>query len=457
MTSYMKMAARRHWVPAFAGTTEGERDAAAVVPAKAGTQRLSSTRHLAHVLLAAALVTTAACDSLLEVENPGRVPAEALADPALAPVMQAAALQTAQCGIVEFAATAGMLSGEYWSANGFVNNHPWEWRGVVEIKSNPGSCNNGRGTTSMGFYTPLQQARFQLDDQAKRLEGFTDAEVPNRQRMLAEAAAYSGYTYTLLGEGMCEMAIDNGPKMTSAQVWAIAEQRFTSAITIATAISDASLRNMATVGRARVRLDLKNLPGAAADAALVPAGFVRNAEFSETTPTRENRIYNLTIRNDYLSVAPDYRTLTVNGVADPRVPVVDMKRVGPDNNTAVWQQRKFTGSGAVAFPIASYAEAQLILAEAVGGQEAIDAMNRVRALSNIAPMAAPPPGTDITALVIEERRRQLFSQGHRYVDMLRKNLPFQTGVNRKGQTYSNLTCVPLPDVETRNNPNFKTG
>jgi hypothetical protein len=431
-----------------------------IAPA-AGASSCRSHR-LARALAAAALVIAAACDSLLEVENPGRVPEEALSDPALAPVMQAAALQTAQCAFVEFAATAGMLSGEYWSANGFVNNHPWEWRGVVEIKSNPGSCNNGRATTSMGFYTPLQQARFQLDDQTRRLGEFTDAQVPNRQRMLAEAAAYAGYTYTLLGEGMCEMAIDNGPRMTSAQVWAIAEQRFTTAITIATAINDASLRNMATVGRARTRLDLKNLPGAATDAALVPAGFVRNAEFSETTPTRENRIYNLTIRSDNLSVAPDYRGLTVNGVPDPRVKVTDMKRLGPDNNTAIWQQQKFIGSGAVGFPIASYAEAQLILAEASGGQAAIDAINRVRALSNppIAPMATPPAGTDITALVIEERRRQLFSEGHRYVDMLRKNLPFQkgvNGVNRKGQTYSDLTCVPLPDVETRNNPNFKSG
>ena len=415
------------------------------------------TSYIARTLLAGVLLAALACDSLLEVENPGRVPAEALGDPALAPVMQAAALQTAQCAYVEFAATAGMLSGEYWSANGFVNNHPWEWRGIVEIKSNPGSCNNGRATTSMGFYTPLQQARFQLDDQTQRLNGFTDAEVPNRQRMLAEAAAYSGYTYTLLGEGMCEMAIDNGPKMTSAQVWAIAEQRFTSAITLATTINDASLRNMATVGRARVRLDLKNLQGAAADAALVPSGFVRNAEFSETTPTRENRIYNLTIRSDNLSVAPAYRNLTVNGVPDPRVKVNDMRRIGPDNSTPIWQQQKFIGSGAVNFPIASYAEAQLILAEAVGGQAAIDAMNRVRALSGIAPMQAPPAGTDVTDLVIEERRRQLFSEGHRYVDMLRKGLPFQTGVNRKGQTYSNLTCVPLPDVETRNNPNFKSG
>jgi len=57
--------------------------------------------------------------------------------------------------------------------------------------------------------------------------------------------------------------------------------------------------------------------------------------------------------------------------------------------------------------------------------------------------------------VLEELRRQLFSEGQRYVDMLRYNLPFTKGVNRKGQTYSDLTRVPLPDVETRNNPNFQ--
>jgi starch-binding outer membrane protein, SusD/RagB family len=76
------------------------------------------------------------------------------------------------------------------------------------------------------------------------------------------------------------MAIDNGPALTRADVLAIAEKRFTSAIALATTAGDASLKNMATVGRARVRLDLGNMPGAAADAALVPAGFVRNAEYS---------------------------------------------------------------------------------------------------------------------------------------------------------------------------------
>jgi hypothetical protein len=38
--------------------------------------------------------------------------------------------------------------------------------------------------------------------------------------------------------------------------------------------------------------------------------------------------------------------------------------------------------------------------------------------------------------------------------MLRLNIPFPTGVNHKGQSYGDITCLPLPDVETQNNPNI---
>lgn len=407
--------------------------------------------------LVLSLAALGACNSLLEVEVPGRVTADALTDPGLVPILHAAALQSAQCAYAQYVATGGMLAGEYISSNGFVDNHPWEWRGIVEIQNAPGSCPAGRNATSMGYYTPAQQARFQLEDQIVRLTSFTDAQVPNRQLLLAEANAYAGYMYTILAEGMCEMTIDKGPKLTPAEVFAIADQKFTAAIAAATTANNASVLNMARVGRARTRLDLGNLQGAAADASLVPAGFVRNAEFSETVTNRENRLFNLTVRNDFLSVHPDYRGLTVNGAPDPRVRVNDMRRIGPDNATPIWQQQKFTGSGAAPIPMASYAEAQLIVAEASAGQAAIDAMNRVRALSNIAPLPAFAAGTDVATLVLEERRRQLFSEGHRYNDMLRKRIPFQmgtNGVNRKGQVFSNMTCIPLPFVETRNNPNF---
>jgi len=411
-----------------------------------------------------ALVGIGACNSLLEVDNPGSVPAESLSDPALVPALAAAALQTLQCGVIQYAATAAMLSGEYLNANGFVDNHPWEWRGVVEIKGAPGSCNYGRGTTAMGFYTPLQQARFQLDDAFNRLDKFTDAEVPNRALLMAQMRAYAGYAILLLGEGMCEMTMDNGPKMTREQVWAAAEERFTDAITRATAVNDASILNMARVGRARARLNLKKLTEAAADANAVPTGFVRNAEFTEGgAAQRENRIYNLTIRNDFLSVSVPYRNLTVNGVAgnvpDPRVKVRDAAKRANDGITPLFQQQKFIAqTGGTPHPIASWNEAQLIYAEAVGGQQGFDAINRVRTANGVPVLTGPvPTGQAFIDLVLEERRRQLFSEGQRYGDMLRYNLPFTKGLTINGNTYSDLTCVPLPDVETRNNPNFKTG
>lgn len=421
-----------------------------------------SARRMYAAFALAAASGTVACNSLLDVSNPASVPDASLSDPTLAPTLASAAMQTLQCGVMQFAATTGMLSGEYLSANGFVDNHPWEWRGVVQIKGAPGSCTYGRGTTAMGFYTPLQQARFQLDDAFDRLDKFTDAQVPGRLGLMAAMRAYAGYSYLLLGESMCDMTVNGGPKITRDSAVALAEARFTDAITRATAVGDQSLLNMALVGRARARLDLKKLPEAATDAALVPAGFVRNAEFTDgAAATRENRIYNLTIRNDYLSVADAYRNLTVNGVAgsvpDPRVKVKDAGRVANDGVTPMWQQQKFIAQLAgTPIPIASWNEAQLILAEAVGGQDGLDAINRVRTANGVPTLAGPAPtGQAFTDLILEERRRQLFSEGQRYVDMLRYNLPFASGVNRKGQTYSDLTCVPLPDVETLNNPNLK--
>jgi len=410
---------------------------------------------------AVALAGLTACNSLLDVDNPGSVPAESLSDPALAPALAAAAMQTLQCGVIQYAATVGMLSSEYLNANSFVDNHPWEWRGVNEIKAAPGSCNYGRGTTAMGYYTPLQQARFQLDDAFDRLDKFTDAEVTGRAGLMATMRAYSGYADLLLGEGMCEMTMDNGPKMTRADVFAKAEERFTDAITRATAVNDQSILNMARVGRARARLNLKKLVEAAADANLVPSGFVRNAEFTEGgAAQRENRIYNLTIRNEYLSVAAPYRNLTVNGVPgnipDPRVKVKDAGKRANDQVTPLFQQQKFL-AGNSSHPIASWNEAQLIYAEAVGGQAGFDAINRVRTANQVPTLTGPvPTGQAFTDLILEERRRQLFSEGQRYGDMLRYNLPFTTGTTLRGNRYSDLTCTPLPDVETRNNPNFKT-
>ena len=417
-------------------------------------RRTVDLRRFTAAFLAASLVTTTACDRLLSVDNPANVPVDALSDPGLMATLESGALQTFQCAWDNYIPTAGVLSGEYWVSSNFVNSHPWEWRGIVQIKSEPGGC-PGRNATSMGFYTPMQQARFQLEDLYKRASEFTDAQVPNRQRMMTEARAYTGYALLILGETMCDMTVDGGPKLAAADVWKMAEDKFTEAIALATTLGDNSLKNMAIAGRARARLDMGKLSDAAADARLIPAGFVRNAEYnaSSANQARENRIFNMTFTNAFISVAPPYQGLTVDGKPDPRVPVIDAKKLGQDLVTPFFQQQLYKKVSAPV-PIASYAEAQLILAEASTDQtEKLAALNRVRALNNISPLT----GTVTDDILLEERRRQLFSQGQRYTDMLRKKLPFQTGTNRKGQVYNDaLTCIPLPDVETQNNPNFKS-
>jgi hypothetical protein len=202
--------------------------------------------------------------------------------------------------------------------------------------------------------------------------------------MLAELSAYAAYAYVLLGEGMCTMTVDNGPALTREATFKLAVAKFTDALGFAQTSSYTEMTNMAHAGRARAYLDLGDLVNAAADATLVPSGFVRIAEFSESTPTRENRVFNMTIRNDFLTVTPAYRNLTVGGKADPRVKANVTGRNGQDGVTRQWAQQKFTGNGAASIPLASWAEAQLILAEAKGGQEAKDAINLGRAAAGVA-------------------------------------------------------------------------
>src|SRR3982750_1598896 len=118
-------------------------------------------RRLTAAFAAATAFTTSACDRLLSVDNPANVPVDALTDPALMPTLESGALQSFQCAFANYVPTVGVLAGEYWVSSNFVNSHPWEWRGVVQIKQEPGSC-PGRTATSLGFYAPMQQARFQL-------------------------------------------------------------------------------------------------------------------------------------------------------------------------------------------------------------------------------------------------------------------------------------------------------
>ena len=401
------------------------------------------------IQVAALLASLAGCGSLLDVELPTRVPAETLDNPALAATLVAGAVGDFECALTNYITATGLLGDELVESTGWIAVFSWDQR---RIFPNNGNLATGDCTVlGYGVFTPLQTARFQAEDAFQRITAFADAEIPKKAELLATAAAYAGYAYTLLGEGFCEMTIDAGPIMTPAEVLSQAEARFSTAIDQATAAGNDDILNLARVGRARVRLDLGNLSEAAADARAVPTGYVHNATRSAVNERRWNRTYADGQRNFYVSVDSRYRDLTVEGVPDPRVAVTAAGRNGHDGVTPVFFQHKYESEGAT-IPLATWREAQLIIAEAEGGQAAVDAINTLRTAAELPLFASSDPAT-IQQQVREERRRELFLEGQRFNDMLRFDLPFDSGVNPKGVTYGETTCLPLPDAERLNNPN----
>ena len=405
-------------------------------------------------------------DKGLETTAPDKIETSTLEVPANAGLIVNSAVGNFECALGAYIVDAGMMSGELMDATATAANWAFDRRDTDPTADTRYATNQ---CDAYGIYTPIQVARGMADRALELLQGWTDAEVPNRQALIAKAANYAGYSRILLGEGFCEAAINLGPRMTSTEVLASAEAMFTTAITAAQAAGDQQMLNMAYVGRARARLDQGNKQGAAADAALVTPGFVQYASAELSPSNRQNRIASLNI-GGAVSVAPAYRGLTVtdangNQVPDPRVNDTTAKtsagapRNGNDNRTPWFIQTKYP-STATPIPIASYKEAQLIIAEVQQGQTAVNIINALRAAQGLPAFSSSDP-TAIANEVIEARRRELFLEGQHLYDVKRLNLPLvpaagipYSTVYLKGGNYGSERCVPLPDVETLNNPNI---
>lgn len=398
-------------------------------------------------------------DKGLEATAPDKIETSVLETPTNAGLIVNSAIGNFECALKSYIVDAAMAGGEFMDATPTAANWAFDRRDTDPTADTRYATN---GCDAYGIYTPIQVARGTADRALELLQDWTDAQVANRQDLIAKAAAYAGYSRILLGEGFCEAAINLSPIMTSAEVFASAEAMFTTAITAAQTAGDQQILNMAYVGRARARLDQGNKAGASADAALVAAGFVMNAS-SENSPTvRQNRVQTFN-QAGLVSVAPSYRNMTVAGpsgpVPDSRVTVTNAGKAGTDNRTPLYIQTKYATSTSP-IPIASYKEAQLIIAEVSGGQTAVNIINNFRTARGLPTFSSTDP-TAIANEVIETRRRELFLEGQHLYDVRRLNLPLDPAagipystVYLKGGNYGTARCFPLPDVEKLNNPNI---
>jgi hypothetical protein len=401
-------------------------------------------------VLALAAGGLAACGTLLEVEAPSRILEQTLLQPSNANVLVAGAVADFECALGNFILTGGTLADEFADAQ--ANAATWDIDRRTNFPATTLYATGGCG--GFGVYTPLSIARFQADQALQLLAKWTDAEVPGRAALQAQAAAFAGYSYLLMGEMFCSCAFDLGAEQTPAAVFALAEERFSRVIAATGAPAD--LRNLALVGRARARINQGKRTEAAADAALVPAGFVYTAKTTAAAGRAENRIFRFNNTNGTVTVDTQFRAQTVAGVADARVNVTDAGRGGSLPTVRLFVQNKYR-SLSDPIPMATWREATLIRAEVAGGATAVQLINQLRTAANL-PAFSSTVETEIQAQVREERRRELFLEGHRLYDTIRFNLPLVPAAgalfSNGGGTYGNNKCLPLPDVERLNNPSI---
>ena len=427
-----------------------------------------TARWKACAIVLALLVVPGACDTLrdpLTVDPASRIPASMLERPENALLLSVGAVGDFECAFSSYAAYSGLIGEEFIYAQQTASRTPYDRRNTT--KDDTDYAVNGCGT---GVYTPLQTARQSNENLLALLKTWTDEEVaagggaPNRTNLIAIAAAYAGYSYVLLGEGFCTMAVSRvnldktityGGEIQPDSVFRLAIARFTEAITAAEAAGNTSIEGMAYLGRARAKLNLGDYAGAKADAQEVQPDFVRLVSASDASGRRQNRVAveNSGRDNRSFSVGEPYRSM-----GDARVPVVQSTPAQVSATGIVhFYQTKYPTT-ATPLPLATYEEAQLIIAEADIRTPAFLTALPIIAASRTRGGQGVFTGTtqaEYLAELIDQRRRELFAEGHHLGDIRRYNIALAPAAGTAyhfGGSYGDQVCLPLPSAERLNNP-----
>ncbi|HEV2181546.1 MAG TPA: RagB/SusD family nutrient uptake outer membrane protein [Gemmatimonadaceae bacterium] len=428
------------------------------------------------LLFSAALLlgALAACDSLLDVPVPSRIPAGPLETPANAILLANGAIGDFDCALGSFIIVGGELTDELEDATETAARWVYDKRVVPTDQElySTADCDDE------GTYIPTNRARESADNVLRILQNATDQQMPggvSRDSLIATLAAYAGYARIQLGEMFCSSVISTlnpdgsityGTELTPTQMLQSADSSFTLAITTAqSSNNNQDALEMAYIGRARAELDQGLWDAAKADAQQVAGdvNYEHVSTASSTTVRRENRVWaenNSTAISS--SVGPRYQNMTYNGVPDHRVPTVDFHQLS-ESGLEEWEQLKYSDVG-TSIPIAKWSEAELIIAEAdVRDGDPNSAITIINTLHERAGLPDYNGATDQASVlnqVIEERSRELFLEGQRLYDVIRNNMSLQPPPGapyRNGGQYGpdgSQLCLKLPDIERANNPNL---
>jgi hypothetical protein len=415
---------------------------------------------------------SAACDSLLEVENPSSINDEDIRNAQSAEVWANGALRSVQEGWDRMLSLQAAASDE----TRFVGAHTW-WRdidlGRVAEPTNAG--------LESGFRL-FASAQWMADEAIHVLDSLDAAGELRDRTLLARTYLYGAIAYATLADGMEDYApsdrTEPGPALGPENMPALYDQAVDYASKgLAVQSSGELARNLlairARAQHARAVRDiiypppadasgggLVTSPGAAQDAqaALSMDGGDWRYEFTfQAQVLTSDVIWQLNCF-DNLGFGARYAVLTPGGTNVESVILTDPI----DGVTDPWLERFITAfeehaggpcdSGVLG--VFSAREMHLLIAEdaLARGDEATfaDHVNQVRAFESLTPWT-PDPGVSARDLLVYERQSQLFMTGRRFADMYRFGIVSDTWDPASIAYLAPGTLFPIPSREVEAN------
>lgn len=440
---------------------------------------------------------------LIKVNNPDIIDPAAATTPAGVAALYAGAIGDFALGMMgdnggqeSLLLISGSMSDELANSETFPTRIEYDHRGPIDIKN----------SSLLGAFRRVHRARRSAEVAAAAIKAVATA--PLTDARIAEMYSLAGFTYIGLGENYCNgMPVSTATldgtltftdPLTTTQVLTLAVNRFDSALAYP---ANATVTNVAKIGKARALLDLNQPAAAAALMAGIPTTFVYNSTFNLAVAGQNNPVYSFMNLNKRFTVAnlDGGNGLNFRTALDPRVPWARAPSTnkGFDAATPQNDQGKYANES-ISIPVATGVEARLIEAEAalVGNDVTtwLTTLNTLRATTSLFTKVFPAPFPAVNAatgllpgfnllnpltdpgdqasrvdLMFRERAFWLYLTGHRLSDMRRlvrqynrtidATFPGGGGVayvvdgNPKGGNFGNDVNLPIPFDET-NNPKF---
>lgn len=420
-----------------------------------GCRRATPFRGLLALTL---MLPLAACDGLLEVDDPDVVKPDQLQGAEAIPTRVAGAIvdfQIAYNGNFNnsLVPATGLFTDEYIHSETFPDRLEIDRRAIDRTDNQ----------MAERLFNGLHVARASALAAAELIEEFEPDNANLGLMMTLEA-----FAHVFLGENFCSgvpvsrfdgNTIVFGEPRTTQQTFEAAVARFDQAL------AENATSNLARVGRGRALLNLGRFTDAAAAVSSVPTSYEEYVLHSSTTPAQQNGLWNLST-NGRLSVADHEggNGLPFRSANDPRVPWLDTGSTGFDEETPLYLQMVAPDIDSNQL-LASGVEARLIEAEAAlrGGNTGafFNIHNNLRSRVQLAPLNnTGQTQAQLVDLHFSERAFWLYSTGHRLGDLRRlvrqygraANTVYPSGSHHKGTSYGNDLNFPIP-VQEDNNPN----